>query len=56
MSQTPGTFGYPVIGYALDFLNDPLALTPRNYQRYGPVLRQSLPFQPVVATVGPDMV
>jgi len=56
LSQIPGTYGYPIIGHTFDFLKDPLALTLRNYQQYGPVFRQSLAFQRVVATVGPDMV
>ena len=56
LSQIPGTYGYPIIGHTFDFLNDPLASTLRDYRKYGPVFRQSLAFQRMVATVGPDMV
>jgi cytochrome P450 len=56
LSQIPGTYGYPIIGHTFDFLKNPLALTLRNYQKYGPVFRQSLAFQRMVATVGPDIV
>jgi cytochrome P450 len=56
LSQIPGTYGYPVIGHTFDFLKNPLALTLRDYHKYGPVFRQSLAFQRMVATVGPDMV
>lgn len=56
LSQIPGTYGYPVIGHTFDFINDPLAPTLRDYQKFGPVFRQSLAFQRMVATVGPDMV
>ncbi|MFT7140486.1 MAG: cytochrome P450 [Sulfitobacter sp.] len=56
LSQIPGTYGYPVMGHTFDFLKDPLALMLGEYQKHGPVFRQSLAFQRMVATVGPDMV
>jgi len=56
LAQIPGTYGYPVIGHTLNFINNPLTSTLRDYQKYGPVFRQSLAFQRMVATVGPDMV
>ena len=56
LRKIPGTYGYPVIGHTFDFLQDPLALTLSEYQKYGPVFRQSLVFQRMVTTVGPDMV
>jgi len=55
LSLIPGTYGYPLIGHTFDFLNDPLASTLRDYKTYGPVFRQSLAFQRMVATVGPEM-
>ena len=56
LSHIPGTYGYPVIGHTLGFIKDPLALLLKEYQQYGPVFRQSLAFQRMVATVGPDTV
>jgi cytochrome P450 len=56
LSQIPGTYGYPVIGHTFDFLKNPLVLMLGEYRKYGPVFRQSLAFQRMVATVGPDMV
>jgi len=56
LSQIPGTYGYPVLGHTFDFLKDPLALMLGEYQKHGPVFRQSLAFQRMVATVGPDTV
>jgi hypothetical protein len=55
LSQIPGTYGYPVIGQTFSFINDPLGSVMGDYQKYGPVFRQSLAFQRMVATVGPDM-
>jgi cytochrome P450 len=55
LSQIPGTYGYPVIGHTFSFLRDPLGSVLRDYQKYGPVFRQSLAFQRMVAVVGPDM-
>ncbi|MFT7686614.1 MAG: cytochrome P450 [Candidatus Azotimanducaceae bacterium] len=55
LSQIPGTFGYPVIGHTFDFLRDPLGLMLSEHKKYGPIFRQSLAFQRMVATVGPDM-
>jgi hypothetical protein len=52
----PGTLGYPVVGHTFDFLNNPLALAPKEYKKYGPVFRQPIAFQRRVANVGPDMV
>ncbi|MFT4852368.1 MAG: cytochrome P450 [Candidatus Azotimanducaceae bacterium] len=56
LSRIPGTYGYPVIGHTFDFLKSPLVLMLGEYRKYGPVFRQSLAFQRMVATVGPDMV
>lgn len=55
LSQIPGTYGYPVIGHTFSFLSDPLGSVLGDYQKYGPVFRQSLAFQRMVAVVGPDM-
>lgn len=56
LSQIPGTYGYPVFGHTFSFLNDPLAATLEQYRKYGSVFKQSLAFQRIVGTVGPDMV
>ncbi len=56
LSQIPGTYGYPVVGHTFEFLNDPLASTLEQYRKHGPVFRQSLAFQRMVAIVGPDAV
>ena len=56
LSQVPGFHGYPIIRHTFDFLKNPLALMLRDYQKYGPVFRQSLAFHRMVAAVGPDMV
>jgi len=56
LSRIPGTYGLPVIGHTFEFLKDPLALMLSQHQKHGPVFRQSLAFQRMVATVGPDMV
>jgi cytochrome P450 len=56
LAHIPGTYGSPIIGHTFDFLKDPLNSTLQQYRQYGPVFRQSLAFQRMVATVGPDMV
>ena len=56
LSHIPGTYGYPIVGHTFDFIRDPLSSTLKTYQQFGPVFRQSLAFQRMVATVGPDMV
>jgi cytochrome P450 len=43
------------VGHTFSFLNDPLGSVLKEYQKYGPVFRQSLAFQKMVAAVGPDM-
>jgi cytochrome P450 len=55
LSQIPGTYGYPIIGHTFDFLKNPLTLMLSEYKKHGPVFRQSLAFQRMVATVGPDI-
>ena len=56
LAQIPGSYGLPIIGHTFDFIKDPLTSTLKEYQTHGPVFRQSLAFQRMVATVGPDMV
>jgi cytochrome P450 len=56
LSNIPGTYGYPIIGHTFNFIKNPLASTLKEYKTYGPVFRQSLAFQRMVAAVGPDMV
>ncbi len=46
--------GLPLLGSALDFRRDPLALFRRGYAEHGPVFGMKLAFQPAVVLVGPE--
>lgn len=54
LSMIPGDYGLPLIGHTFAFIDDNVAWVLKNYQQYGPVFKQALAFQRVVATVGPD--
>jgi cytochrome P450 len=56
LSMIPGAYGLPLIGHTFTFINDNVSWVLNNHRRYGPVFKQSLGFQNIVATVGPDLV
>ncbi len=54
MSTPPMLSGLPILGSALDFRRDPLALFRRGYEQHGAVFGMKLAFQPAVVLVGPE--
>jgi cytochrome P450 len=56
LAHIPGSYGYPLIGQTIQFIDSPLEATLTSYRKYGPVFRQSLGFQHIVGTVGPEFI
>lgn len=56
MSQgrIPTISGLPLLGSALDFARDPIALMRRGYEQHGPVFKFYLGRKPALALIGPD--
>lgn len=56
ISMIPGDYGLPFIGHTFSFIDDNVKWVLENYHKNGPVFKQSLGFQKIVATVGPEYV
>jgi cytochrome P450 len=56
LNSVPGSYGIPLIGNTFKIINNPLKTVLKEYRKNGPVFRQSLAFQHIVSTVGPDLV
>ena len=56
MTQTdiPKLSGLPLLGNALDFARDPVALLQRGYDEFGDIFRFQLGLKPALALIGPD--
>ncbi|WP_237395553.1 cytochrome P450 [Okeania sp. KiyG1] len=49
----PGSFGLPIVGETLSFLNDP-AFADKRQEKYGPIFKTHLLGHPTVVMVGPE--
>lgn len=56
LDHLPGTYGKPLIGHTLPFLNHPFDVLNNIYKKHGPVTKISLTFQRMVLALGPDYV
>lgn len=54
LSEIPGDRGWPLLGYTLESLRDPIALTRRRYERYGELSWSSLYGKRFITMLGPD--
>ena len=49
----PGSFGLPIIGETLSFLNDP-AFADKRQEKYGSIFKTNILGRPTVVMVGPE--
>ncbi|MEE2032746.1 cytochrome P450 [Rhodococcus chondri] len=56
LTAVPGDNGLPYVGYALDYLRDPLKAYDQRYRQHGPVSWFRFAGNPWVVLVGPDAV
>ncbi|WP_226437363.1 cytochrome P450 [Rhodococcus yananensis] len=54
LDAVPGDAGLPYVGYALDYMRDPLKTYERRYRRHGPVSWFRFAGDPWVVLIGPD--